>query len=225
MSWDDKGFLLSKLKYNENSIIADFFTYEHGRTSGIIFGASSKKIKGYLQIANELQLNYQNKSQNKIGSFKVEIIKAETPFFFHQKKKLLCIASSMSMIRLLTAEGQKNYDIYNLIKNFFEFIKQENWLKNYVLWELELLKLVGYDLNLNKIVKSSVINNEIVYFVENKAEKKIVPNFLVENNSKITDQKELIKGIKLVSNYLDKNILNPNNLNHPIQRTDFINIL
>ena len=43
MSWDDKGFLLSKLKYNENSIIADFFTYEHGRTSGIIFGASSKK--------------------------------------------------------------------------------------------------------------------------------------------------------------------------------------
>ena len=88
-----------------------------------------------------------------------------------------------------------------------------------------MLKLVGYDLNLNKIVKSSVINNEIVYFVENKAEKKIVPNFLVENNSKITDQKELIKGIKLVSNYLDKNILNPNNLNHPIQRTDFINIL
>ena len=43
MIWDDKGFLLSKIKYNENSIISEFFTLEHGKISGIIFGASSKK--------------------------------------------------------------------------------------------------------------------------------------------------------------------------------------
>ncbi len=52
MIWDDKGFLLSKFKYSENSVIADFFTTEHGKSSGIIFGASSKRIKGYLQIGN-----------------------------------------------------------------------------------------------------------------------------------------------------------------------------
>ena len=52
MNWDDKGFLISKLKYNENSVIADLFTEDHGRVVGIIFGASSKKIKGYLQIGN-----------------------------------------------------------------------------------------------------------------------------------------------------------------------------
>ena len=43
MNWDDTGFLISKLKYNENSVIADFFSLDHGKTSGIIFGASSKK--------------------------------------------------------------------------------------------------------------------------------------------------------------------------------------
>ena len=77
MIWDDKGFLLSKFKYSENSVIADFFTTEHGKSSGIIFGASSKRIKGYLQIGNKFQLNYQSKNETKIGSFKVEIIKAE----------------------------------------------------------------------------------------------------------------------------------------------------
>ena len=45
----DQGFLINKLKYNENSIIADFYTRENGRISGIIFGGTSKKIKGYLQ--------------------------------------------------------------------------------------------------------------------------------------------------------------------------------
>ena len=31
MIWDDKGYLISKFKYNENSVIADFFTLNHGR--------------------------------------------------------------------------------------------------------------------------------------------------------------------------------------------------
>ena len=73
MIWDDKGFLISKFRYNENSIIADFFTLHHGRCSGIIFGATSNKIKGYLQIGNLFQLNCSFKNESKIGSLKVEI--------------------------------------------------------------------------------------------------------------------------------------------------------
>ena len=225
MIWDDKGFLLSKFKYSENSVIADFFTTEHGKSSGIIFGASSKRIKGYLQIGNKFQLNYQSKNENKIGSFKVEIIKAETPLFFNDRSKLHCISSSMSMVKLLTAENQKNSEIFNLIDKFFTLIKKNNWLMLYIIWELELLKLLGYDLNLSKIVKKTIENNKSKYFVESQTEKKIVPNFLVENNNEVADKNDLIRGIQIVTSYLDKNILQPNNLNHPLQRVDFINTL
>ena len=225
MIWDDKGFLLSKFKYSENSVIADFFTIEHGKSSGIIFGASSKRIKGYLQIGNKFQLNYQSKNENKIGSFKVEIIKAETPLFFNDRSKLHCISSSMSMVKLLTAENQKNPEIFNLIEKFFMLIKKDNWLMEYIIWELELLKLSGYDLNLSKIVKKTIENNKSKYFVESQTEKKIVPNFLVENNNEVADKNDLIRGIQIVTSYLDKNILQPNNLNHPLQRVDFINTL
>ncbi len=225
MIWDDKGFLLSKFKYSENSVIADFFTTGHGKTSGIIFGASSKRIKGYLQIGNKFQLNYQSKNENKIGSFKVEIIKAETPLFFNDRSKLHCISSSMSMVKLLTAENQKNPEIFILIEKFFSLIKKNNWLMEYIIWELELLKLSGYDLNLRKIVKKTIENNKSKYFVESQTEKKIVPNFLVENNNEIADKNDLIRGMQIVTSYLDKNILQPNNLNHPLQRVDFINTL
>ena len=225
MIWDDKGFLLSKFKYSENSVIADFFPTEHGKSSGIIFGASSKRIKGYLQIGNKFQLNYQSKNENKIGSFKVEIIKAETPLFFNDRSKLHCISSSMSMVKLLTAENQKNPEIFNLIEKFFILIKKNNWLMEYIIWELELLKLSGYDLNLSKIVKKTIENNKSKYFVESQTEKKIVPNFLVENNNEVADKNDLMRGIQIVTSYLDKNILQPNNLNHPLQRVDFINTL
>ena len=82
MIWDDTGFLLSKNKYNENSLIVEFFTKNHGKVSGIIFGGTSKKIKNYLQIGNELYLNYNSKSENKIGYFKIEIQHAFSPLLF-----------------------------------------------------------------------------------------------------------------------------------------------
>ena len=66
MIWDDSGFLLSKNRYNENSVIAEIFTENHGKTSGIIFGGTSKKIKNYLQVGNNLHVNFNSKSENKI---------------------------------------------------------------------------------------------------------------------------------------------------------------
>ena len=49
MKFEDKGFLVNKNKYNENSIIAEFFTENNGKVSGIIFGATSTKIKNCLR--------------------------------------------------------------------------------------------------------------------------------------------------------------------------------
>ena len=131
----------------------------------------------------------------------------------------------MSMVKLLTAENQKNEKIYELIEKFFFILKKDDWIKSYLFWELELLKLLGYDLNLSKIVKKSKIDNGYEYYVESSSEKKIVPNFLIENQTNNFDNKELIKGYNLVTNYLEKNILIPNNINQPFQRLDFINLL
>ncbi len=224
MIWGDKGFLISKFKYNENSIISDFYTLNHGRSSGIIFGATSNKIRGYLEIGNLFQLNCTLKNESKIGSFKVEIIDPITPIFFNNRKKLHCITSAMSMIKLLTAENQKNHEIFKIINDLFIILKNENWIKNYILWELNLLKLVGYDLDLKKIVNKENKNDKTSYFVENSNIKKFVPAFLVENNNKNIEISELLNGFKLVTNYLEKNILIPNNINLPVQRTDFINL-
>ena len=46
MKFEDRGFLISKNKYNENSVIAEFFTENNGKVSGLNFGATSvKKLK------------------------------------------------------------------------------------------------------------------------------------------------------------------------------------
>jgi len=223
MTWDDEGFLISKNKYSENSLIVEIFTKNHGKTSGIIFGGTSRKIKNYLQLGNQLHVNYSSKTENKLGSFKIELLKAYAPIFFDNYRKLLCIFSAFQLIKILTAESQKNIKIYGLIENFYILLKKENWIRNYIFWELELFKIIGYDLELKNLVKKELINNEVKYLVKSTKEKKIVPNFLIDNNQDFLNEEILIDGLRLVGDYLEKSILRPNNINYPLSRLRFLN--
>ena len=225
MSWDDTGFLLSKNRYNENSLIVEIFTKNHGKVVGIIFGGTSKKIKNYLQIGNQLYTNYNSKSENRIGYFKIEIQNAYSPIYFEDPKKLNCVNSAMHLIKLLTADAQVNTKVFDLINQFYKFISGTHWLKEYIIWELELLKVLGYDLKLESIVNKELKNDEIMYFATSSKEKKNVPNFLIDKNKKENDLKTLLKGLKLVGNFMDKTILKPNNLNLPLSRIHFENSL
>ena len=225
MIWDDTGFLISKNRYNENSLIAEVFTKDHGKVSGIIFGGTSKKIKNYLQIGNKIYINYNSKNDAKIGYFKVEIQEALSPYFFDEPKKLLCISSAMYLVKILTADSQKNTSIFNLLENFYELLKDNNWIKKYIFWELELFKLVGYDLEFKNLVNKKVKGDQFQYISKSTIEKKVVPNFLIDKTQDTEDITTLLNGLKLVGDYLDKTILKPNNLTHPIIRLQFINTL
>ena len=224
MQWDDIGYLVFKNRYNENSIIAEFYTKDHGKCSGVIFGGTSKKIKNYLQIGNKFHINYNYKSVGKLGYFKVEIFKVYTPFYFNDKKKLLCITSAMNLIKLLTVELQENFKIFDAIEDFFINLNNENWTKKYVFWELKILKYIGYDIDFKKIINSEIIKNEKKYYLKSSTNKKYIPNFLIDEDDKRIDNDNLLKGLNLVGDYMNKNIFKPNNINYPNARLEFINL-
>ena len=225
MNWIDEGYLISKNRYSENSLIAEIYTKNRGKVSGIIFGGTSKKIKNYLQIGNKLHVNYNSKSETRIGYFKIEILNAYSPLYFDHKQKLSCITSATNLIKILTADSQANIKVYQIIENLFLILKDQDWLKKYIFWELDLLKLLGYDLELENLVEKDTVENKTIYYASSSNEKKFVPNFLIEKDLEVNDIKILLNGLKLVGDYLDKTILKPNNLNYPNSRLLFINYL
>lgn len=225
MNWDDTGFLLSKNRYSENSLMAEFFTKDHGKVSGIIFGGTSKKIKNYLQIGNKIYTSYNSKSENRVGYFKIEIHQALSPLYFDNQQKLSCISSAMHLVKLLTAASQKNLTIYNLIENFYTILGNENWIKNYIFWELELFKILGYQLEFSELVDEKIIDNQVLFISKSSTEKKIIPSFLINKDQKYEEPTSLLNALKLVGDYLEKTILKDKNLNQPLSRIQFINSL
>ena len=221
MIWQDKGFLLAKNKYSENSSIVDFFTKNNGKVTGVIYGSTSKKIKNYLLIGNKFHLNFSHKNEGRLGYFKIEIDNIHTPFYLENQKKLLCISYVMNLIKILTVDNQENILIYNLIDELFVIIKNEDWLVSFIFWELKFYKIIGYDVDFSNYVKKFIENGKSKYIVESN--QKIVPNFMINGSFDNISNQDIIAGIKIVGDFLEKTILRPNNLNLPLSRNQFLN--
>ena len=219
MKWQDKGYLLSINKYNENSAIADFFTENNGKVSGVIFGATSKKIKNYLLMGNKFHLNFNFKQDSKLGYFKIEIDKATTPNYLENKKKLFCIIYTMNLIKTLTVDNETNKNIYQLLNNFFELLNKNNWLVFFIFWELNFYKTIGYDIDFKNYVTNTIIDGDEKFIVEST--KKTIPNFLVNNDLNTKNENDIFSAFKIVGEFLDKSILKPNNISFPSSRIEF----
>ena len=213
MRWQDKGYLLSLNKYNENSAIAEFFTENYGKISGVIFGATSKKIKSYLLVGNKFHINFNFKEDSKLGYLKVEIDEVNTPIYLENKKKLFCIIYCMNLIKILTAENENNIEIYNLLEKLFKIIELDNWLVEFLYLELNILKSIGYDINFKDYVVDKNINGQTKYIVDSS--QKIIPNFLIDKNISPENLKDIYSGFSIVGDFLDKTIIKPNNKNYP----------
>ncbi len=223
MNWQDKGYLLSLNKYNENSSIAEFYTENNGKIVGVIFGSTSKKIKSYLLIGNKFHINSKLREDGRLGYLKVEIDEIKTPVYLENKKKLFCIIYCMNLIKILTAENENNIEIYNLLEKLFKIIELDNWLVEFLYLELNILKSIGYDINFKDYVVDKNINGQTKYIVDSS--KKIIPNFLIDKNISPENLNDIYSGFSIVGDFLDKTIIKPNNKNYPSSRNDFVNLL
>ena len=212
MYWKDEGYLLSKTSFNENSIIIEAFTMNHGKYSGVVYGGSSRKQKKNFQIGNKILLNWRSKNENKMGYFNTELIDPIAPLFFDNKKKAICILSATSILKTLLPERQINKNIYFSFDRLIEQLNHENWIKLYIFWELSLIKELGFDSN---FFKEKNIDNHIE--IDNK--KLAIPDLIIQkDNNSFTNfeiQKALIFNKFLIMEYF----ILPNRLRLPFSRT------
>ena len=178
MYWKDEGYLLSKHNLNENSIIIETFTLDHGKYTGIVYGGSSKKQKRNFQVGNKILFNWKSKNQNRSGYFNVELIKPISPFFFDDKKRSICILSATSILKMLLPERQTNKKIYTSFENMLKNLNSDNWIKLYINWELSLIKELGFEtskkINHNDDTKKALAFNRNL----------LMENFIIPNRLK-----------------------------------------
>jgi len=209
MYWKDEGYLLSKNNYSENSIIIQAFTADHGNYSGIVYGGSSKKQKKIFQIGNKILLNWKSKGDNRAGYFNIELIQAISPRFFDDKKRSICILAASSILRILLPERQTNRKIYHLFEKLVNNLNDSNWAKSYILWELALIKELGFEIEFIKQNNQIEINGKIFK----------IPDILNYKESKSFSDYNIKEALEFNKNLLIENFITPNRLRFPNSRS------
>ena len=179
MYWKDEGYLLSKHNFDENSIIIETFTLDHGKYIGIVYGGSSKKQKRNFQVGNKILLDWKSKNQNRSGYFNVELINPISPFFFDDKKRSVCILSATSILKILLPERQTNKKVYNSFENMLSDLRSQNWIRLYINWELSLIKELGYETNIK--INYNDDTKKALTFNRNL----LMENFIIPNKLKL----------------------------------------
>ena len=217
MNWEDECYLLSKRKFRENANIINIFTEKKGKIDGIVYGGNSRKIRNYLQISNKLFVAHSSKNENKIGYFKTELIKPISPLYFNDKERTSALISICSLLNILLPEGQPNKKIYSSFENLINSINLDNWIILYIFFELNLIKELGYDTNLNQYI-NDVNSLEIIkikidgYIYE-------IPTYLISKKIPELVSAVLVrKSLYFTRNIILNRFFLPNNLTFPKAR-------
>ena len=220
MNWEDEGYIVSKRKFKENALIIEVFTKNFGKVSGIVYGGTSRKIKNYLQILNKIYIVYNSKAENKIGYFKTELIEPISPKYFNNQKKIICINSISSIIKVLLPENEVQKKIYESLNLFFLRLNEENWILHYLKWELDLIRDLGFgiDLELNKI---NNFDKSKIFKIKLDNIEYTIPTFIINGSPNKFDKDDVLNGLAFSRHLMENKFFLPNNLRFPQSRVLF----
>ena len=231
MRWESNGLILNFSKYNEKSYILEIFTEEHGKHKGIIRGLHSKNKRSIIEPGNEVFATWSGRLETHLGNYNVEPIKLWSSRVLQFKDKLSAISSICSLISLTMAERQPNPIIYFSSKKLIEIVasKREDWIREYVFWEMQLLSEIGYGLDLERCAVTSK-SSDLVYVspssgraVTNEGagdfRNKLLPlpKFMTDFKANY-DNDDIYNALNLTEFFFKKRFFLPNNLNFPQSR-------
>jgi DNA repair protein RecO (recombination protein O) len=203
---------------------------------GIVKGGASRKFAPILQVGAQLDLTWKARLQDHLGSFKVELVRART---VHAMSDRILAAGLMSVSTILSRvlpERQAYDNFYRTTEDLLDLLNQPNiWPMAYLRWELELLTVLGYGLDLSKCAVSG--STEKLRYVSPRTGRAISEQAAGEWVSKLLhlpsiilkgsgNSDSIIDGLKLTGYFLTKKVFNELSVRSPVsERQRFVDLL
>ena len=217
MEWRDRGILLATKEFGETSLIIDVFTPNHGKSSGVVRGGQSKKLKPILQIGAQLDLTWKARLEEHLGSFQVELIRSRTAYVINNRLLLAGMLSSASLINKFFPTGQVYTEFYESSEKLFDLLQfPDIWTLGYFKWELEFMETLGFGLDLKKCAVTG--STEDLKFISPKSGRavskaaagewssKLLP-FPVAESGQANSFNDILDGLKVTQFFLEKKVL------------------
>lgn len=162
MNWSDEGVILSVRPHGETAAIAEVFTRSHGRHLGLVHGGRSRRLRPVLQIGNHVDVAWQGRVAEQLGTMRVETERAFAAEMMSDPAALAGLTSLTALARLLPERDPHPnlYEITLFVLGFFD--DASVWPALMVRWELAFLDEMGFGLDLTQCAATGT-NDELIY--------------------------------------------------------------
>ena len=226
MEKKERGILIYHKLSSENNLYVKILTENDELITGLSFGGASKKKKNIYQVGYFLNVIIKNKNNNFPKNITAELTKPYLSNFFNDKYKLTCLLSIVSILNISIIEGQKVSGLFKLSESIIKFISNENnWIIDFFLFLLHLLKLIGYEIDFNRNLSKNYFNLDTLQF-EDKLKYNSVkfPHSLLNNEQRI-NKENANSFFKIFEIIIQNHHLNNMNLNIPVNYFKFKKII
>ncbi len=212
--WQDQSVILAVRRHGENGAIVSLLTPNHGRQSGYIRGASSSKNRGSLEVGNIVDANWKARTSDSLGSLTLELSRSTAARIMQDALKLAALQSACALCDQALPEKEGHEGLYRGFLALLDILEGDVWAQGYIMWEIALLKELGFSLDLSRCAGGGD-DNDLAY-VSPKTGRAVsrgkgepykdkllpLPNFLKSERGFANDS-EIISGLQLTRFFLE----------------------
>ncbi len=236
MDWSDEGIFLSAKPLGETNLVAEVFTFGHGRHLGLVRGGRSRRMRPLLQPGNLIRVTWRARLAEHLGGFNVELIEAHAARVLDDACALAAISTLASLARLLP-ERDPHQALYAAALGVLRALdRAEIWPARFVRWELQLLADLGFGLDLSECAATGE-DIDLAYVSPRSgravsrgagqayADKLLkLPAFLLDEEATASEA-DILSGLALTGHFLERDVLAPQGLLMPQARDRLVSLL
>lgn len=219
MDWRDEGIVLSVRPMGETGALLSLMTRHHGRHAGMVPGGAGRRARSALQSGNRLLVTWKARLSEQLGRFAWEAGDALGTRWLADGARLDAVAAACALIEGALPEREAHEEVYLSLLAFLCGLDAAAWAPGYVRWELALLSLLGFGLDLSSCAATG--SRTGLVYVSPRSGQAVsaeagapyhdrllaLPAFLIGENEAGTQ--EVVAGLALTGYFLDRHVFGP----------------
>lgn len=215
--WSDQGIVLSARPHGEGGAVVALLTESHGRHAGYVHGGMSSKKRAMLEPGSQVKAEWQSRVSDNLGSYALEPDRGLSPEILDNSLKLAALLSACSLCDAALPEREGHAGLYHGLSALIEMLEGDHWGPAYIMWEIQLLKELGFRLELDKCAGGGDV--ETLCYVSPKSGRAVskaqaapykeklleLPNFLrpAAMRTEQNDEEDVMIGLKMTAYFLE----------------------
>lgn len=232
ISWEDRGIVLAVRRLGEHDAIVSLLTETQGRHVGVVKGGSGKRARALLQPGNVVKAAWRARLESHIGTYVLEPLHNFAAAAMSSASALAGLSALCSMIETTLPEREPHAAVFRLTLNLLEHLGVDGWEAEYVLWEMALLRDMGYGLDLRNCAATGT--TEDLAYVSPRTGRAVsrgagapyvdklfsLPPFLRSEDADYGTA-DIIQGLALTGHFFEVHVFGPHKQKMPASRARF----